>query len=290
MAGLKELSVVIVNYNSAAVIEACLAPLQEVARVIVVDNASVDDSVEKVRLARPDADIILNEENRGYGCAVNQGFAKVKTTYALLINPDAVLTPEAIVNLIDTAEQTNRAGIVAPFLYSPKRGLELELKGPQEKTQSRADIVPEGAFCTWFATGAVWLCNIAAWRDVGGFDENIFLYCEDLDLCRRMTQKDYVILFAPAARGEHLVSQATLPTRRIRWRKEWNIVWSHLYLMKKHEGAKLAMSESWRLLRKHGPKTLFYALVLQPKRFMRDLAVSHAALSFLMGGIPKRGR
>jgi hypothetical protein len=101
-----------------------------------------------------------------------------------------------------------------------------------------------------------------------------------------MTNKGYTILFCPEARGEHLVSQATAPSRRIRWRKEWNIVWSHLYLTKKCDGS--ATAEAWRLLRKHGPKTLFYALVIQPKRFMRDLAVSHAALSFLMGGTPKR--
>ena len=105
-----------------------------------------------------------------------------------------------------------------------------------------------------------------------------------------MVGSGYVIIFAPEARGEHLVSQATQTSRRIRWRKEWNIVWSHLYVMRKHESRGTARAEAWRLLRKHGPKTLFYALVLQPKRFMRDLAVSHAALSFLLGAVPKRGR
>ena len=124
-------------------------------------------------------------------------------------------------------------------------------------------------------------------NDVGGFDENIFLYGEDLDLCRRMTDTGYTIIFCSKARGDHLVSQATAPSRQIRWRKEWNIAWSHLYLSKKYNGS--ASAEAWGLLRKHGPKTLFYALVIQPRRFMRDLAVSHAALSFLMGGKPKRG-
>ena len=282
-----DLSVVIVNYNSTAVIESCLSPLAHIARIIVVDNASTDDSVEQIRQACADADIVLNSQNLGYGTAVNQGFARVKTPYALLINPDAVLLPEAVKSLIATAKTYENTGIVAPLLYSPKRGLELELKGPGKQGHNRTEIIPEGHFCTWFATGAVWLCNMVAWRDVGGFDETIFLYGEDLDLCQRMTNKGYTILFCPESRGEHLVSQATAPSKQIRWRKEWNIVWSHLYLTEKYDGT--ATAEAWRLVRKHGPKTLFYALVMQPRRFMRDLAVSHAALSFLMGGKPKRG-
>lgn len=289
MTHLQDVTLVIVNYNSAAVIEKCLEPLKGVTNVVIVDNASNDDSLERVRRLRPDSDIILNDTNLGYGCAVNQGFARVGTPYALLINPDAVLTPESVNKLIATAQAFPNTGIVAPLLYSPKRGLELELKGPAEKTQSRTDNEPVGDFCSWFATGAVWLCDMAAWRDVGGFDENIFLYCEDLDLCRRLTDKGYTIVHCPEARGEHLVSQATRPSRRIRWRKEWNIVWSHLYVMGKYEGRRPARAEAWRLVRKHGPKTLFYALVIQRKRFMRDLAVSHAALTFLLGGVPKRG-
>jgi N-acetylglucosaminyl-diphospho-decaprenol L-rhamnosyltransferase len=281
------LSLVIVNYNSATVIEDCLESVEATAAIIVVDNASRDDSVERIRRICPDAEIILNEENWGFGTAVNQGFAQVKTPYALLINPDAVLRPQAVESLIATAQSCENTGIVAPLLYSPKRGLELELKGPGERGLKRMGITPGGDFCTWFATGAVWLCNMTAWRDVGGFDETIFLYGEDLDLCRRMTNKGYTILLCPKARGEHLVSQATASSRKIRWRKEWNIVWSHLYLTEKYDGS--ATAEAWRLVCKHGPKTLFYALVIQPKRFMRDLAVSHAALSFLIGGKPKRG-
>ena len=281
-----DLSVVIVNYNSAAVIKSCLGPLANIGQIIVVDNASTDDSVEQVQQVCANAEIILNLKNFGYGTAVNQGISRVKTPYVLVINPDAVLNTDAVESLISNAKAYKNTGIVAPLLYSPKRGLELELKGPGGLGHSRTKTVPDGNFCTWFATGAVWLCNVAAWRVVGGFDETIFLYGEDLDLCRRMTKKGYTILFCPEARGEHLVSQATDPSRHIRWRKEWNIAWGHLYLTEKYEGS--ATAEAWRLFCKHGSKMLFYALVIQPKRFMRDLAVSHAALCFLMGTKPKR--
>ena len=289
MSDLADITLVVVNYNSANVIENCLAPIDNAVKIIVVDNASTDDSVERVRRLRPDAKIILNEKNKGMGSAANQGFALVKTNYAMLLNPDAVLPSNALEKLYNTAKSAGgKAGIVAPILYSPKRGLELELKGPTEKVQTRTKIVPEGDFCTWFATGAAYFCDMIIWREVGGFDENIFLYGEDNDLCRRMIDKGYLIIFAYEAQGKHLVSQATISTSRIRWRKEWNIVWSHLYLLKKYENKQAAQSNAWRLFRKHGPKVLFYAIALQPKRFMRDLAVSHAAISFMLGALPKR--
>lgn len=283
---MKDLSVVIVNYNSAAVIKSCLGPLANFGQIIVVDNASTDDSVERVRQVCANAIIILNSENFGYGTAVNQGISRVKTPYVLVINPDAILKAEAVESLISIAKTYKNTAIVAPLLYSPKRGLELELKGPGGQGHHRTEFTPDGDFCTWFATGAVWLCNMAAWRDVGGFDENIFVYGEDLDLCRRMTDSGYTIIFCSKARGDHLVSQSTATNTKIRWRKEWNIVWSHLYLTKKYNGSSAA--EAWRLLCKHGPKILFYAIVLRPQRLMRDLAVSHAAFSFLIGGKPKR--
>ena len=281
-----DLSIVIVNYNSAAVIKSCLRPLADIGQIIVVDNASTDDSVERVLEVCSKAEIILNSKNIGYGTAVNQGMTRVKTPYALIINPDAVLKIDAIEKLIITAKCYKNTAIVAPLLYSPKRGLELELKGPEGLGHCQTKIKPDGIFCTWFASGAVWLCNMEAWRLVGGFDEKIFLYGEDLDLCRRIIEKRYTILYCPKARGEHLVSQATAPSMKISWRKEWNIIWSHLYLTKKYEGS--ATSEALRLISKHGPKVLFYAFIIQPKRLMRDLAVSHAAFSFLLGGEPKR--
>ena len=221
------------------------------------------------------------------GSAANQGFLRVKTKYALLLNPDAILHSPALEELYKIAEnEKGKAGIVAPILYSPKRGLELELKGPRERKQTRTSIVPEGNFCTWFATGAAYLCDMVIWNDVGGFDENIFLYGEDNDLCRRMIDKGYLIIFASEAKGIHLVSRATTSTFLIRWRKEWNIIWSHLYLIKKYESIHIAQSSAKRLLRRHAPKVFFYALVLQPKRFMRDLAISHAALCFIVRSLP----
>lgn len=284
---LDETTVVVVAYNSGAVIETGLNALAGARAIVVVDNASTDGSPERLAQRFPDATVVRNAENRGYGRAMNQAMALVETPFALHLNPDAVVTPAALAALHGAAEDNGeKTAIAAPFLYSPKRGLELSLMGPKERNHGPAPCVPEGPFCTWFITGAVWLCRTDVWRALGGFDENIFLYNDDLEFCRRATAESYAVIVVPDARGEHLVSQATRPTVRIRWRKEWNIVWSHLYVEGKYDGRAAARRAAWRLIAKHGPKALFYALIVQPKRLMRDLAVTHAAVSFLLGRTP----
>lgn len=288
---LDETTVIVVAYNSAAVIESCLAPFRLARAVVVVDNASADDSAARAARACPQARIVRNAENVGYGRAVNRAMALVETPFALHLNPDAVLSPETLARLHAAAEAAGPgAAVVAPVLYTPQGKPELRLMGPGEANHAPVDDVPEGDFCAWFATGAVWLVRAAAWRALGGFDENIFLYHEDLDFCRRVRARGDIIVVVPEARGMHLISRSTPPSARIRWRKEWNIVWGHLYLEQKFHGAATARAQAWRIVRKRIPKAVFYALVFRPKRFLRDLAIGHAAVSFLLGVRPGPGR
>jgi GT2 family glycosyltransferase len=284
---LDETTIVLVTYNSAVVVESCLAPFGGVRAVVVVDNASRDDSPNRVLKVCPGALVIRNRENVGYGRAANQGTAQVATPYVLYLSPDAVLGVEDLARLHAAAEAGGeRTAIVAPVLYTPKGEPELSVMGPGERNHSRLAPVPEGDFCTWFTTGAIWLCRTAAWRDIGGYDENIFLYHEDFDFCRRMSARGYAIVIVPAVRGRHRISGSTPPSARIRWRKQWNLVWGHLYLERKFRGAEAARAEAWKLILKRIPKAVFYALVFRPKRLLRDLAMSHAAVSFLLGVRP----
>jgi len=283
-----DITIAVILYNSAEVIERSLEPFSQDQKIVVVDNACWDDSVDRVTKSHPNVTIIRNTENRGYGPAANQAVAAADTSYVLLINPDAVMKPGAIGILRERAEENPNCGIVAPFLCSPERGLELLLRGPKGKEYDIPHPTPEGDFCTWFATGAVWLLRKSAWKEIEGFDETIFFYAEDLDFCFRLYDAGKTIVICPDAEGEHLVSKSTPLTNQIQWRKEWNIVWGHLYLLKKHHGESRARAESWRLLRKHFPKMLFYALVFERKRYRRDRAVVSATIASMRGLPPDR--
>jgi N-acetylglucosaminyl-diphospho-decaprenol L-rhamnosyltransferase len=285
---MSDVTLICITYNSASVVEECLRPLSLINNIVILDNASADDSVGRAARICPQANLIKNTKNVGFGTGINQIMALVKTKYVLLMNPDAVISIATVGKLIEAAKLEPKTGIVAPFLFSPNRGLELTMMGPWELTHKNVDIIPEGPTCTWFVTAAVWLFSAEAMREIGGFDEKIWVYCEDLDVCIRMARHGYSMLVLPDAQGEHLVSQAAPPTLRIRWRKEWNIIWGHLYLTNKFESAASTKQEAWRLIRKHGPKVPFYLLVLDAKRFMRDLAITSAAVSYLSGRNPSR--
>ncbi len=290
MSNHNDLTIVIINYNARAVIENALAPLVDSFPLVIIDNGTRDGSLAWLEGKYPDATFVKNDSNLGFGTAINQGMEKVETEFALLLNPDAEIDLQAVRRMLDIAGNDSGVGIVAPYLFSPNRGLDLSIMGPGEFNHSQANLVPEGHFCTWFATAAVWVIRASALREIGGFDENLFVYAEDLDICRRLSDAGYSIIIAPEAQGTHLVSHATKKTAALRWRKEWNIIWGHLYLLNKFKNGVAARKEAWRLGARHAPKALFYLIVIDRKRFMRDLAITSAAISYLLGRKPKRSR
>jgi len=278
-----DITVVTILYNSEEVVENCLERFSDEQKIIAVDNACSDTSVSIVQQKHPNAKIIRNEENRGYGPAVNQALSIVNTTYALLINPDAMMELSGISILHQVAEKYPNAAIVAPG-----KGWELHLKGPKGVVYDKSIPFPEGPFCTWFSSGAIWLVRVVNWAEIGGFDENIFLYNEDFDFCLRLIDVGKSIIICPDAEAIHRESSSTPSTRQIRWRKEWNLIWGFLYVTQKHFGSKKTKDEILRLLLRYFPKMLFHGLVFERKRFFRDFAIVHAIFSFVFGRKPKK--
>ena len=274
---------VVVTYNSAGVVRTCIEGLAALGRVIVVDNGSADRSLGEVVAARPDVRVLSNRANLGYGTAANRGAAAAETEFILMVTPDALVSEAIIAALVAAADACPTAAIVAPFLFSAEGKLDLPVMGPRERNHHPAAIIPEGDFSTWFVTGAVWLVRRAAWRAVGGFDEAIFLYNDDADLCLRMTRAGYSLLVLPGIHARHLGGGSTPPSRHVRWLKDWHQVWSHLYLERTHGDPAAARGLAWKQAVRHGLKALLYVLLLRPKKVEGNLAKAHAAMSFLAG-------
>lgn len=277
----QDTTVVVVAYNSGRVLGACLESLGPAAKVVVVDNASTDDSLAVVRSARPDAEIVRNAENVGFGTAVNRGFARATTEYVLLLSPDTTIDEDALGRLIAAAEVNPEAAIVAPLLKDRAGRIEFSVMGPREHNHRPADCAPGGALCTWFAMAAVWLCRLEHWRAVGGFDERIFLYGEDADLCLRTTKAGFSIVVVPDAVAFHLGGQSSRKNWKSRWVRDWHMTWGHLYLERNHGDAAKALSEARGLYRRHGARAVLYFLLLRWGRAMGNLAKACAARAFL---------
>ncbi|MEH3055197.1 MAG: glycosyltransferase family 2 protein [Patulibacter minatonensis] len=208
------ISVIVVTYNSGHDVADGLARLSDQLGVgdelIVVDNASVDDSVAVVRAAAPAARVLALGENLGFAGGVNRGATEAAGELLLLLNPDAVPAPgcldalrraatdhpdwgcwQAMVALAD-GEHVNTAGGRMHLLGFGWSG---DWGDPIDRSLTAHEV--------GFASGAALCVRTPLWRSLGGFDPRFFMYCEDLDLSVRLRSAGWGVGVAPDAVVEH---------------------------------------------------------------------------------------
>ncbi|MET3108711.1 GT2 family glycosyltransferase [Oxalobacteraceae bacterium GrIS 2.11] len=224
-----KISVIIVNYNAGNYLRACVdslldCPLKK--EIIVVDNASEDDSLASVD-GLPDLRIIRNTTNLGFATACNQGVKDSSAPILLFLNPDCTFKSGAIVNLLEIMHKGQQVGMVG--------GLLVNLDDTEQPGGRRAIPTPWRSFVRAFGlsrfsdrwpslfydfhmhkqplpnepieveaiSGACMMVRRDVMQDVGYWDEGYFLHCEDLDWCMRFRQKGWKILFVPDAKITH---------------------------------------------------------------------------------------
>lgn len=231
-----DLSVIIVNWNTRDLLARCLeTALAEAGgltlELIVVDNASSDDSAAMVRARFPQAQLIANSANVGFARANNQGARCATGRYLLLLNSDAFPEPGALPALAALADAQPRAGLIGAQLRNadgsfqashtpfPTLGREFLILsglgrlffGPH--FPSRGPDEARGPQPVDYVEGACMLVRPDAYAAVGGLDEGYFMYAEDVDLCHALRRAGWQVWYHPGARLVHLGS-ASSRTRR----------------------------------------------------------------------------
>jgi GT2 family glycosyltransferase len=212
------LSIIIVNYNVQYFIEQCLYSVQKAitgmnAEVIVIDNNSTDESVAYLQKNFSWIHLIRNKENSGYARANNQGLQAARGDYILFLNPDTILGEDCLASAIDILQQNNHAGALGirmidgtgRFLPESKRGF----PSPQAsfyKLSGLVKIFPRSRaiaryYMGWLPeqennevdvlSGAFMMVKKEVLEKTGGFDEQFFMYGEDIDLSFRVRQAGY---------------------------------------------------------------------------------------------------
>jgi GT2 family glycosyltransferase len=198
-----DVTVISVTYNSAHCLPALSGALKTLNNVVIVDNASDDDIEAQLRIALPNATLIRNAKNLGFGAANNRALATVTTPYALLLNPDCLPTPAYLAGMLKAAENFPDAAIIAPHLIRRDGSPEVSYRWPATHWVSKGPKA-EGPCCVGFVCGAVMLLNMAVMKHIGFFDETFFLYYEDEDLCQRVFLANQQIVLVPEVEITHL--------------------------------------------------------------------------------------
>lgn len=217
-----KLSIVIVNYNGGDHLLKCLESLEAIKqevdlKVWVVDNASQDDSLKSVKDKFPQISYIENAENLGFGRANNQALRQIDDGYILILNPDTVLDVGVLPVLLQYMESHQDVGAAtckivfengdidltahrgfptpwASLLYLLGNDSLYHLSGRDMNSIHEVDAI----------TGAFFLTRAEVLKKVGLFDEDYFMYAEDIDLCYRIKKEGYKIVYIPTVSILHV--------------------------------------------------------------------------------------
>ncbi|MHB8792457.1 MAG: glycosyltransferase family 2 protein [Thermoleophilia bacterium] len=237
------LSVVIVNWNTRALLERCLDLIPGSAgslsyEVIVVDNGSGDGSREMMGSRFPEVRLIANAENRGFAVAVNQGIAQSQGDYIALVNTDIMMSPEVLAKLVNELAESSELGAVGPqlvgsegepqqsggFAPSPLTVMKQFAGTPRLQGKSGRGIgvwsmSDEPMRVDWLC-GALMVVRRKALDQVGTLDESYFMYAEDMEFGLRLKAAGWYSDLLPAIKVEHLRGASgavKIPEMKLMW-------------------------------------------------------------------------
>ncbi|WP_127781675.1 glycosyltransferase family 2 protein [Rhodococcus sp. X156] len=208
-----DIDVVVVTWQGRVLLASCLDHLRRQTvphQVIVADNASTDGTVTFVREAYPEVQIVELSENQGFGAGNNRGVAVGTAPFVVLVNNDVDVEPDFLESIVRPLRADERVGAVAALTTRPGTGV-VDQFGIQVdqglcaysrgsgQDPSHLAVGPLAAPC-----GAAVAYRRDAFEQIGGFDEQIFAYGEDLDLGLRLLEAGWRFAEAPDARGVHI--------------------------------------------------------------------------------------
>lgn len=230
-------AVAVVSYNTRDLLRGLLSSVRAEGppETVVVDNGSADGSAEMVRAEHPEARLIVDPANPGFGAAANRAVAATSSSYVLILNGDTRLGPGTLAALGDYLDRHPRCAIAGPLLTGtdgrpeascfPFLGtLRLALeKSPLGRGLARVPAVRDRylilhgprdrARAVPWVQGSALAVRRSAFEAVGGFDPGFFMYAEEVDLCYRLQRAGWEVHFAPVARVVHVGGASTAARR-----------------------------------------------------------------------------
>ena len=251
---LKDLTVVIVTFKSQKNIHSCLDTIPKDINVLVIENSNNEKFKLDLEKKYSNVECIIIGSNKGYAVGNNIGLRKVKTKFALILNPDTKLRKDTIDNFLLTASNNNDFWLMGPY-NDQQKNLSFNSNNVIEVNNLKG-------FAIFF--------NLMKFNEIY-FDENFFLYFEEIDLCKQVKIKGGKILVDKNIVINHDGASSVENIKKIELEKNrnWHWMWSTFYYNKKYKGFLIALILIMPKLISSIAKTLFFLIIFNKKK--RDI-------------------
>ena len=249
-----DLTIVIVSFKSGEILHRCLESIHKDLQIIVIEN-SIDNNFKiELETKYKNVKCILPEQNLGYGAGNNLGINLAKSNYVLILNPDTILYENTIPNLMYQADLIKDFAIIGPKIVE---------NDIQAKLKEKIDFQSVD-----YIKGFAILFNKKKFSDPKYFDENFFLYFEEIDLCKRIIKsgdKIYIINNAPI---KHLGGKSHQEKFNFEMElsRNWHWMWSTFYYFKKNYSFVYALKKIFKNFISSFLKVIFYFIIFNSKK------------------------
>ena len=279
----QNLTVIIVSFMSEKVIHDCINSIPRDIQIIIVDNSNNKSFKNDIEKKYHNVRCILSKNNIGMGAGNNYGLNEIDTDYGFILNPDVVLRSNTIDEMIFASKKVDTFSIIAPIME--------EEDYPNYKFEKKKDVknLNDEPFKVDSVDGFAMILNLPRLNKLENFkskkyfDENIFLYLENDDLCKRVSESGENIYVVPKSKIKHLGAQGVDEKYKyeIELSRNWHWVWSKFYFNKKHYGFLNAFIKVFPIFISAIFKMLFYLFINKRKKeiyLFRVLGFLNAAL------------
>ena len=232
---LNNLTFIIVTFKSNHIIDECIESLPKNSSIIIIENSNNIELKKTLEAKYSNINVIV-QENSGMGSANNKGIKLCKTDYAFVINPDVKFYKNTMHELIALSSKYNDYSILAPICDDEKYP-NYKIKNKRIKNYYPDFLDVDSV------DGYAMLINKNKFSDNIYFDEQIFLYLENDDLCLRKKKENHKIYIAKKAKIHHMGGKSHSPIheKEIEFSRNWHWMWSKFYFNKKHYGYSMAL-------------------------------------------------
>jgi len=270
----KDITVGIVTFNSEKVIFECLKSIKRIKKIIIFDNSNDQKLKKKISLKYPKIKFVLSKKNIGYGSGNNKIINLCETKYLFILNPDTVLKKNCEDQLLKTLNQNiKNLSILAPISNDINYGFFDEFKNSNTKNNFKVDYVK----------GFAMLVDIKKIKNIGKFDENFFLYLEEIDLCKRLAEKGYSVYINQIAKINHLAAKSSNLGLEFEKCRNWHWMWSNFYFYKKYNSYSASLLKFFPQLLFLSLKIIINLISINKKKLIKNLFRISGLLNAIIG-------